>query len=87
MVKTAAKKETVDKHARVLIQHHAQVCMREGLLTEPPVPAHQQYPKSWPNSPERFQATTRTERFRTQARTLPTTMSRRTTNRVNRRVN
>ena len=41
MVKTAAKKETV-----------AQVCMREGLLTEPPVPAHQQYPKSWPNSPE-----------------------------------
>ena len=36
MVKTAAKKETVDEHARVLIQHRAQVCMREGLLTEPP---------------------------------------------------
>ena len=28
--------------------------MREGLLTEPPVPAYsQQYPKSWPNSPDR----------------------------------
>ena len=42
MVKTAAKKETVDEYARVLIQHHAQVCMREGLLTESPVPVHQQ---------------------------------------------
>ena len=41
MVKTAAKKETVDEYARVLIQHHAQVCMREGLLTEPPVPPKQ----------------------------------------------
>ena len=56
MVKTAAKSETVDEYARVLTQHHAQVCMREGLLTVPPVPAHQQYPKSWPNSPERSQS-------------------------------
>ena len=55
MVKMAAKKEAVDEYARVLTQHHAQVCVREGLLTEPPAPAHQQYPKSWPNSPETSQ--------------------------------
>ena len=30
MVKTAAKKETVDEYARALIQHHAQVRMREA---------------------------------------------------------
>ena len=54
MVKTAAQKETVDEYARVLIQHHAQVCMREGLLTEPPVPAHlAQLPREIPRQGKR----------------------------------
>ena len=34
MVKTAARSQTTDEYARVLVQHHSVVHMKERLLTE-----------------------------------------------------
>ena len=46
MVKTAARSQTTDEYARVLVQHHSVVHMKERLLTEKPNTQRAGY-RSW----------------------------------------
>ena len=53
MVRTAARSETIAEHARVLMQHHAQVHMGEKLLSDREVGASHPESRSWPHSANR----------------------------------
>ena len=68
MVKAAASSETVAEYARVLTQHHAQVHMREKLLTDRELGASYPTTRSWPQSPNRPWNPPRDPRARTQPR-------------------
>ena len=68
MVKTAAASETVAEYARVLTQHHAQVHMREKLLSDKELGASYSTSRSWPQSPNRPWNLSRDSRARIQPR-------------------
>ena len=68
MVKTVASSETVAEYARVLTQHHAQVHMREKLLSDRELGASYPTTGPWPQSPNRPGNLPRDSRTRPQPR-------------------